>query len=694
MGSTFGAIHVRTARRERAVAAVTALLEELGFTQLGAEDAEGDDERRVLIFEDAGWVTIADEELDDDATELLGLHVSEALATDAIAIRVFHSDTADLIRYRHGEPVGSFQVPEGATHDEATGQRSVDATFLVDLVEGTTREDARSELATFRADYTFPEETVIRAASLVGIPHPEAGAAYLWHRAPPNATKLRFAQPEGTVTEPTGFAWAPPGSEGHTQHLAGPDEHTTSVGMPLYEQVTFILRAHAGERHEGIVVELSGPGALLLDVTEVAGWNPDLTPGAETEIMAVPLVASQEGDRGCVLRATFPRATVAPQVHPTPTGSSAAAMRAWQAALHAQSKNQFVFHLRGTAKTAGEGALVVRVTDLEGRPLDANEKHVALSFTRPARPPLLPAKVQAREASANASHDSVSAAHFARRNALSVESCGGSDRVVGWVGFDASFDVVGPWLLQAATVLGSILARAAGPLDVSVTTAGTHPTMQAFTEGHALSDETALVRYLASEADVELRVPFAAMFDEDGKPAPRDPSSVSLRHQPHGTTTFTPELREQLRAHRPPERIVPVDLSFSLSRAVAARDADFGDTLDRLLRAAAEIPGCVGGFVSPMGAGFPDEQTPYEALVGFGTGLVVDKIRARPRSPGWRVLVPNAAAGAIALHTGVTRTQTTAGVLLATAASDPFAMTDAEREAIERTLLPAFDAAV
>lgn len=670
MGSTFAAVHVKGCPLAEVLRLVDAELEESGATRLDPDAPETAIERRVLVFEDAGWVVVADEDQESSVErgEELALALSAALETDAIAINVFHSDAATLARFRRGDRIGSFEVPEGATRDEASGHARVSTRFLADLA---LAPEGRAELdAGLLADYTFPEATTHRAAELVGVTWAGAGARYLWADPPPGAKKLRYRSPEAEVAAPMMVDWRPPGDEGRDIRLSAVAEVAVCVGMPLEGKLVVDVTAHAGPRVDGLAVELRGPALALLDVGAVCGWNPvlDAQGGQRTEIVESPVER-----RGDALVARFPRAFVAPGGHAVLGGTSAAAFRAWTQALHAQSNNRFLFRLQAAARTAGSGDLEVTLTNLAGDPLDATPARVRFDVTPAPRVPLLPVPPDP------------SAPHVTARLLEDVERYGGDAFVCGWIGFDAPFAEVRGWLFDAASALGRWLARGA-PLQISITAAGTHPQLgERFgAEDHLASDRRfALVeKYLAVEADVRLHAPFEV--------GANDPSFVRLRHQPDGTTIFEPAMRASLvEQGRMTERIVPVDLLFALPRPGSEDEARaLGDRLDGLFAAAADLGSCVGGFAGPAGEAPWDDVSAYEQVAGTHFGHDhVDVVSRHARSPGWRVVVPRAATPAIESVAGVTRADLPAGALLRSSARHPFAMTDADREAVERAVL-------
>lgn len=700
MGATFGAVHVAGMHLDRVVDALASALEEQGFERLADDEPEGGDERRILLFEDRGFTVVADEDLTMDAgrADTLGRDLSAELETDVVAITVFHSDTAILARFRAGDEVGRFQVPEDGELDDETGHRRIATKFLADLA---ITEDAKKELEQgLLGDHTFPEETVALAAARIGLPHPRAGASTLWNDPPAGleTVKLRFALPEAddeVAAEPRAVAWLPPGAKAHAIHVVAHGEHATCVGMPLYEHVTVQVEALEGERIDGITVELSGPALDLLDLPELAGWNPDIGPGKKTEIHIVPLAdcpataARAANARAAAARAArFPKVSIAPAPHPVPGGSSAAAMRAWQAALHERSKNLFVFHLRGTAREPGRGNLVIRVADGEGRPLDATEARIMFDVAPAPRMPVLPP---------NAFAVTADAPHGVRRAVTAAQQYSGNASVGGWLAFDASFAELGAFLLESASTLASWLARGRGEdLEISITSAGTHPKMKRrFRDGDRLADFTIVTRHLATEAAVDVHVPYASRTP-DARDGGGDSSSVRVRHQPHGTTIFDAATRASFASAGVSKRTVPLDVSFSIRRpATASACADLAACIDRIFAQAAEIGACVGGFAAPMGNGSVDRTTPYEELVGLHEHEELEVIRRRPRSPGWRVIVPRDAKPCDAVDAEGTGHDSTckkvaAGVLVESAAATPFAMSDREREAVERAIVGAF----
>jgi hypothetical protein len=651
MGATYAAIHVKGASIERAAEVIEQWLGAQGFTR-NPDSASGQDlERRVLVFADAGWAVIVDEDLvwAPRLQSVLGRRVSAALSSDAIAIAVEHSDVATIQRFRRGRSTGRVRLPDDATRDDTTGHAVLRAPHLAALA---TSPDARRQLTDgVSVTDVFVDDAVARIASLVGIPHPGAGM-HAWAEPPAGALRLRFALPPiGPIEHrPKPIAL----TDRSVVVSAGGQELALYTGGPL-DNLTFTVGAQDGPSIEGVIIELSGTALEHLDLAGIVTVEGELH----------PLEPSRRGRF-----ARFPRVTLTPVWVPVVRFTSAALFRMYQRA--AEMLTTSWFRLRGTARTAGQAELVITAFDLSGRSLDADPLRQELDISPAPRMPVLPTPPPPQF------DEPEERVRFLR----ALADYGGNTVIGGWFGLDARFDQLGPSVLAAASCLASWFARWVGPLEVSINAAGTTPSVtQRFAAGDQLADFAIVVRHLADEAVVRLHPP----HDHEG------PHGVlEIAHQPAGPAILDRETRARLTDNvRDP--IVPIELAFSLPRpGDGAAPAELARLLHDLAIQAAAIEACVGGFVAPSARWPGGSHTHYEYLAGlWGANDRVAEARRRPRSPGWRVIVPHGAVAAIDLQPGVEPTEVAAGLLLATAAADPFAMTDAEREAIERTLLPA-----
>jgi hypothetical protein len=198
MNGSFEVVHIKSPD-ERPLERVIACIElHFGLLRLLGENATDEDAtKRVLVFEDGGWITVVHDDIPLDDIELnledfrgaLGGLTSSMLRTEAVENAVYPGKTAVITRYRSGRRKGRLQVPEGATGEEK-GPRYAPSAFLADLARS---RDAKAELkAGLLAEEGRPEATVARAAALVGRPHPASGLRDVWSSPPRNAVKLRF----------------------------------------------------------------------------------------------------------------------------------------------------------------------------------------------------------------------------------------------------------------------------------------------------------------------------------------------------------------------------------------------------------------------------------------------------------------------------------------------------------------------
>jgi hypothetical protein len=395
----------------------------------------------------------------------------------------------------------------------------------------------------------------------------------------------------------------------------------TCVGAPCADVLHFQLQSYEPGRVEGLVVELSGDAVPLLGATRASGWNAVIqrADGAST----LPAEVTLTTDAG-VQRATFPSGFVEAAPQPTMAGFSPVAFRQWSEALGAHHQKQFHFRLEGTVARAGTGTLQVRVSRLDGSPLPVTGGAVSVRVRPAPREPVLPADAVTNDPS----------------RSRTLEEYAANDFVAGWLAFDATWQQLGGLLLD----LGSRVARlVATPeaLELTLTSAGTHPTVKARfgPDAHLTQSPFAVaVRTLEQEAQVRLHQPYQRMV-ERAEPQ----GELLIAHEPRGTTIFDEKTRAHFEAMRPQPRLPPLTLAFCLPAPVVAANLS---ALEAVFDEAVAAPSCAGALLTPSPRWHLD-GLPWERLAGterFSSDVEYAKHHAR--APGWLVLGPVTQPGA------------------------------------------------
>jgi hypothetical protein len=139
-------------------------------------------------------------------------------------------------------------------------------------------------------------------------------------------------------------------ADGHSLFVQCPgvDAH---LGESLYHRLDVSIMVNGGPRIEGLGVELSGPALELLEVRAVDGFS---VGGPEFKELGVPFEPRSDG-----LFAALPGAVLA--------------YNEWLGKGGAVEANEVILQVHGVAKATGQAELIVRLTDLAGHSLDANE---------------------------------------------------------------------------------------------------------------------------------------------------------------------------------------------------------------------------------------------------------------------------------------------------------------------------------
>jgi hypothetical protein len=153
--------------------------------------------------------------------------------------------------------------------------------------------------------------------------------------------------------------------------------------------------------------------------------------------------------------------------------------------------------------------------------------------------------------------------------------------------------------------------------------------------------------------------------------------------------------REAAFGVRPP--IVPVEVSWTIARPDGEGGASLralAAAMEAVVAAAAADARCIGAFAGAAGAAWDGAApTPFEVIAGVA-GVTQHRsaswFQAHARTPAWRAVIP---AGALARAGGAEDLAgvepVAAGLLVRSAAADPFSLTGDHRAALERIAGPA-----
>jgi hypothetical protein len=167
---------------------------------------------------------------------------------------------------------------------------------------------------------------------------------------------------------------------------------------------------------------------------------------------------------------------------------------------------------------------------------------------------------------------------------------------------------------------------------------------------------------------------------------------ITVLNQPKGDTQSFPEDREKYRTIGQcfPR---PVTLAWSLPFDFVHSESQ-AQTMDKILTEASNMPDCIGGFVANARYSTERSGIPYESLSGIGIssinpGDLSDWLKQYVRTPGWRVIIPHAAAARLKAPPAQVRIlDCAAGKLMQVPSIAPSMVTHEQRRASETYLLP------
>jgi hypothetical protein len=651
MAPRFAAVHVRGAPLGLVAEQVRERLRAEGF-EVAPDDASADGGRSIAVYEEQGWAIVVEQEAPAEAEALAWAErLSRALHSDALTLRV-EGERVLVALHCDGGLCGALRLPVDALPAE-DGHRRAPAGFLAHLAVGP---EAKAELERgVLADRVLIEETVHDLGRWIGLPHADRPPAALALLVPAErARQLHF-----TPRTPT----APPPRSGPTSiAVHAPARLEAFAGFPLEEHGLFQLAATGGEVR-GVELVLSGEALRLLRIDAVTGWNPAVSEAeGETVIREARLASLPDG----ALHAGFEEARLGPPTGARAGGGAATGARAVAEGVAAT----FFAGLRGRGEVAGAGALVLRARSVAAPAIVSPAVAVEVIVRPTPRTPLLPPDRRPPEDT-----------RALREWASDLAAYAGDAWGAGWLAFDAPFAAFEDAVLALTAGLAEALldATAAGELHARLVSGGTRPRSSGrFRRGDRLAPPawSAELGLLRGEAILELAA---------------ERGAVQIAAQPGGSTLLSPALRAQIAAIRPAQPPVPLAITWSIPTPPEARArARLAEAMARAIEAAAARPECVGGLCGASGAPGDALSLPYEKLAGLGAAASLTWVRHHARAPAWRVLVPPAAAAGLPAETpGVTRRPAPAGLLLGAQGADPFALSDADRGALERALLPA-----
>jgi hypothetical protein len=432
----------------------------------------------------------------------------------------------------------------------------------------------------------------------------------------------------------------------------------------LPEDALLHLRLTGGEEPlQGLVVEVDGDGLALISVDSLAAWVPygegawqvaaeAETPGAETP--------------GAALRFELPEATLEPGGSPARGDDlRGQAIEEIERRLLDDNRRSVAARLIGRGVAAGEAAVRIRVWTLDGALVSDWCESLLIVDVQP-RVPELPALTQINGAER---------LDLADPTVLALcDLHDGAEQLLAWFAFDDSLLAAEPRFSRWCEALDAALRDAAEvcsddelPATLQVPGAAAAQTTIG-PEGLGASEHEVLLDALAAGGALVIG------GEEVG-------GEVFVRNATLGDPLPEPGLTA-----------APLELALTVAQPEGDRAcARLISALVGVLEQVCAEPSCCGALVCARGADLrANVPLAYELVAGLSLDLPVE-LRLRPRAPGWRVLVPSAAASALCDHPAVRRREVAAGVLVGSDAPDPFCMDDDDSRAVEQALCACFE---
>ncbi len=739
--------HVRGASRDDVVRALRARLADEGYVEDASATPPPFDYdavvRQLVVREEGGWVSVLDHPF---AKTAWAERLSGALGVPVVKLageadHVFFSEAVLAV---DGEIVGESHVPKDAVLG-SDGRHRIFPLFLAEVVP-ETREALEAGVV---VNSYGGEGDVVAVGKALGIAKPQVGCSFddtdeddvvrITVRRDASLAEARdlvggerpvdaMEMLQGLVGSMLGLEKAPefpaswigedgkPSIETFLQSLGpvDPEQAAAYLAPAVFLSasarngiegeamggLTFeVSLASTAARVRGLDITLSGDGLALLDPIEEIATFPRSEGEARITAKAERIeVGGREALRFRLsdfeLRLSEARRAAAAK--PSPLGRLfGGAMNMGMAAVVDPpdgSRMRIMFEVASTLPRVGTGTIEVHVELGEVEPVKEGEalEMVAQETTtlevRPRpRVPVLPAYVDAR---ALPGHD--------------LEAYAGRGALSGWIGFGAPWSDVASVVTAIAKELLDALRAASGLRLGSV-----HVSLaeESLTFEHAgvlgMSDDETwrkVVHAIAPGGDV--RIQDDSRFAEGGHfvcvagGEEERPIAVSfeIRHRKDGG--FANGHVANVYGER--FDFVRVAVAWAITKPLEADAvARIVRASERAVSAAGRVAGNVGGYVLASADGWANfDATKFERLLG----VRADKqawCAEHVRTPAWCVLAPTGAAPKLpsAPPATVSTEKLPHGVLVRSAAADPFVYAAADAEAMERFVLGAMASA-
>lgn len=652
MGATFSVVHVRGASVQAVTEFFTRSLLEMGFRAATKEDSGSPYLRRIAVWQNGIWISLLDEGWgpNPQRTNPIGIKLSAHFHTAALSVVSYDSDVVWMSAFENGAKVGAASSPRDAKAF-SDGRRRL----CLDWLAKYAKDDAGKKILTegVRADHTLAEEVLNEIGTPLGIDEPcytpeeDEDDKFLCF-LPTNIPELPEVPPRLAVG-------------GHPLKLHG------FAGKPFQWGIHFSLTGTP--KASALEVVCWGGGVKLIEIQSV-------------------ILRGIEGHRVLESRAD-PKRRGDPDVlyFEIPESFMRDGRRLADEGLNPRRAAALVgdgLYIRGRCLHPGVDELNI-CARYRDEPDSAAIITLPVCIENELYEPILPepkTPLPAEYAEWNK-----------ERKVYAIDEYTDPRFIIGWCSWDCPWSKIEKWVLGAATELAAMVLNLAkaGILKLSLVSAGqTIRGLYHFMPGDDLLAARWRKRRDALRIEGALR-----LVHTTGELSELRESGVVVFNQPNGDTSNIPEDRERYRniGHCEPR---PVKLLWAMPPVTGADDRSCEKLMDRIITEAADLPGCVGGFVTTAKKWWSyDGACPYESLCEIPRSTpnpedIADWLREHLRTPGWRVIIPRAAMKKLgAAPPEIELVECLSGKLLILRARSPRSITQSQRRAVEQFLLPA-----